>query len=202
MIPWIIFGSDMRATPPAARMSAGTRSRAMTATAPASSAILACSGVTTSMITPPLSCSAMPRLTRAVPVSGDWGVLPGSVVDTVDLSGAAAARGRPGTGRAALRPHRRSGPPGRKRANRASVACRALQGEDRRGFVVHLEGHRERGVPGQPEPAHLAVFAQRPGGPYGVVVEPAGHRDPADRLGELVGGRFPAGGPADLVQGV
>ncbi len=42
----------------------------MTATAPASSAILACSGVTTSMITPPLSCSAMPRLTRAVPVSG------------------------------------------------------------------------------------------------------------------------------------
>ena len=45
----------MRATPPAARMSAGTRSSAITATAPASSAILACSGVTTSMMTPPLS---------------------------------------------------------------------------------------------------------------------------------------------------
>ena len=62
-------------------MSAGTRSRAMTATAPASSAILACSAVTTSMMTPPLSISAMPRLTRVVPV-GPWrrwsaaGVLP------------------------------------------------------------------------------------------------------------------------------
>ena len=51
-------------------MSAGTRSSAITATAPASSAILAWSGVTTSMITPPLSISAMPRLTRAVPVPG------------------------------------------------------------------------------------------------------------------------------------
>src|SRR5689334_23131907 len=49
-------------------MSAGTRSKAMTATAPAPSAMRACSGVTTSMITPPLSISAMPRLTRAVPV--------------------------------------------------------------------------------------------------------------------------------------
>ena len=50
-------------------MSAGTRSSAITATAPASSAILACSAVTTSMITPPLSISAMPRLTRVVPVT-------------------------------------------------------------------------------------------------------------------------------------
>ncbi len=70
MIPSIMSGSLMRLTPPWALMSAGTRSRAMTATAPASSAILACSGVTTSMITPPLSISAMPRLTRAVPVTG------------------------------------------------------------------------------------------------------------------------------------
>src|ERR1700759_2191240 len=53
----------MRATPPSRRMSAGTRSSAMTAAAPASSAILACSGVTTSMITPPLSISARPALT-------------------------------------------------------------------------------------------------------------------------------------------
>src|SRR5690606_18004704 len=70
MIPSIMSGSLMRDTPPCARMSAGTRSSAITATAPASSAILACSGVTTSMITPPLSISAMPRLTRAVPTLG------------------------------------------------------------------------------------------------------------------------------------
>ena len=59
----------MRATPPAARMSAGTRSSAMTATAPASSAILACSGVTTSMMTPPLSIWARPFLVAQVDVS-------------------------------------------------------------------------------------------------------------------------------------
>ena len=62
-IPVIISGSDMRATPPAFRMSAGTRSSAITATAPASSAILACSPVTTSMMTPPFNISARPRLT-------------------------------------------------------------------------------------------------------------------------------------------
>ena len=65
-IPAIISGSDMRATPPSRRMSAGTRSSAITAAAPASSATLACSGVTTSMITPPLSISARPLLTRNV----------------------------------------------------------------------------------------------------------------------------------------
>src|SRR3990170_5804700 len=48
-------GSAIRATPPSRRMSAGTRSSAMTATAPASSAIFACSAVVTSMITPPFS---------------------------------------------------------------------------------------------------------------------------------------------------
>src|SRR5438552_12703527 len=68
LIASIIEGSLMRATPPSRRMSAGTRSSAMTETAPASSAILACSGVTTSMITPPRSISARPRLTRSVPV--------------------------------------------------------------------------------------------------------------------------------------
>src|SRR5436305_9787321 len=68
LMPSIMAGSLMRATPPSRLMSAGTRSRAMTATAPASSAILACSGVTTSMITPPRSISASPRLTRSVPV--------------------------------------------------------------------------------------------------------------------------------------
>src|SRR5690606_9221521 len=70
LMPSIISGSLMRATPPSRRMSEGTRSSAMTATAPASSAILACSGSTTSMITPPLSISASPRLTSWVPVSG------------------------------------------------------------------------------------------------------------------------------------
>src|SRR6059058_4379189 len=65
-MPRIISGSDIRATPPSRRMSAGTRSSAITAAAPASSAILACSGVTTSMITPPLSISASPALTRKV----------------------------------------------------------------------------------------------------------------------------------------
>ena len=71
MMPSIMSGSLIRETPPWARMSAGTRSSAITATAPASSAILACSAVTTSMITPPLSISAMPRLTRVVPVP-EW----------------------------------------------------------------------------------------------------------------------------------
>ena len=69
LMPSIISGSDMRATPPSRRMSDGTRSSAITATAPASSAIFACSGSTTSMMTPPLSISARPRFTRVVPVS-------------------------------------------------------------------------------------------------------------------------------------
>src|SRR3954453_19602020 len=68
-MPAIIVGSDIRATPPSLRMSAGTRSGAMTDTAPASSAIFAWSGVTTSMMTPPLSISARPVLTRSVAVS-------------------------------------------------------------------------------------------------------------------------------------
>src|SRR3954465_10615244 len=65
-MPLMRIGSDMRATPPSRRMSAGTRSSAITAAAPASSAILACSASTTSMITPPLSISARPALTRKV----------------------------------------------------------------------------------------------------------------------------------------
>ncbi len=65
-ISLITLGLAIRATPPAARMSAGTRSSAITATAPASSEIRACSALVTSMITPPLSISARPRLTRNV----------------------------------------------------------------------------------------------------------------------------------------
>ena len=68
-ISTILSGSAMRATPPSARMSAGTRSSAITATAPASSAMRACSASVTSMITPPLSISARPPFTRIVPIS-------------------------------------------------------------------------------------------------------------------------------------
>src|SRR6187551_2623036 len=58
-------------------MSAGTRSSAMTAQAPACSAIFACSGVTTSMITPPFNISARPVLTlkvarSAIPIHISW----------------------------------------------------------------------------------------------------------------------------------
>src|SRR4028119_1493052 len=62
-MPEIISGSLILATPPSARMSAGTRSSAITATAPDSSAIFACSASTTSMMTPPLSIWAIPLLT-------------------------------------------------------------------------------------------------------------------------------------------
>ncbi len=63
----IMAGSLMRATPPCLRMSAGTRSSAITEQAPASSAILACSGVTTSMMTPPFNIWARPRFSSSVP---------------------------------------------------------------------------------------------------------------------------------------
>src|SRR3990172_911119 len=69
MIFRISSGSLIRATPPWARMSAGTRSSAITAHAPASSAILAWSAVTTSMITPPFNICASPFLILKEPVS-------------------------------------------------------------------------------------------------------------------------------------
>src|SRR4029077_6333453 len=64
MISRIFLGEAMRATPPSARICAGTRSRAMTDTAPAFSAITACSALVTSMMTPPLSISARPVFRR------------------------------------------------------------------------------------------------------------------------------------------
>src|SRR5215212_8066946 len=79
MIESIMSGSLIRETPPWARMSAGTRSSAMTATAPASSATFACSAVTTSMMTPPLSISARPVLTLRVPISSIALILPGAL---------------------------------------------------------------------------------------------------------------------------
>jgi hypothetical protein len=72
-IPLIMSGSLMRATPPSRRMSEGTRSRAMTATAPASSAIFASAGLTTSMITPPLSIWARPLFVAQVDVLARFG---------------------------------------------------------------------------------------------------------------------------------
>eukprot|EP00967_Tisochrysis_lutea_P121985 scaffold201487_cov28-Tisochrysis_lutea.AAC.1 len=63
MTSLIIAGSDERATPPSRLMSAGMRSSAITATAPASSAMRACSPSTTSMITPPFWNTAKARLT-------------------------------------------------------------------------------------------------------------------------------------------
>src|SRR2546421_6651039 len=72
-IALIRLGSLIRATPPSLRMSAGTRSNAITAQAPASCASRACSGVTTSMMTPPFNISARPALTLKVPF---WEPLP------------------------------------------------------------------------------------------------------------------------------
>src|SRR5882762_6561574 len=64
MISRITLIDAMRATPPSLRISEGTRSSAITAHAPAFSAIFACSALVTSMITPPLSISARPTFTR------------------------------------------------------------------------------------------------------------------------------------------
>src|SRR6202521_6134104 len=64
MISRITLIDAMRATPPSLRISEGTRSSAITAHAPAFSAIFACSAFVTSMITPPLSISARPTFTR------------------------------------------------------------------------------------------------------------------------------------------
>src|SRR5580704_751123 len=76
MISRMILGDAMRATPPSARICAGTRSRAMTATAPDFSAMVACAAVVTSMMTPPLSISARPVLRRRlVEFPLDWDML-------------------------------------------------------------------------------------------------------------------------------
>src|SRR5256714_8620935 len=90
---WIsrtLSGSAIRATPPSRLMSAGTRSSAITATAPASSAIRACSAVVTSMITPPLSISARPLFTRIVPISAMAAIVAGlleAAEDALELGG-------------------------------------------------------------------------------------------------------------------
>src|SRR6266566_1074907 len=84
MISRIFLGEAMRATPPSARICAGTRSRAITATAPAFSAMEACSALVTSMMTPPLSISARPvlrrRLVLLLPLFCDMGGLRKTVI--------------------------------------------------------------------------------------------------------------------------
>src|SRR4051812_9074723 len=92
-MPRILSGSAMRATPPSRRMSAGTRSSAMTATAPASSATFAWSAVTTSMMTPPFSISAKPVLTLSVPISSMAEILPSALEAAGDRALLVAARG-------------------------------------------------------------------------------------------------------------
>src|SRR5690242_6174222 len=71
-------------------MSAGTRSRAITAQASASSAIFASSGVTTSMITPPFNISASPVFSRNVARSVISAILRGQAVRPAPDCGAAA----------------------------------------------------------------------------------------------------------------
>src|SRR4051794_20156162 len=141
-MPSIMSGSLMRATPPWARMSAGTRSSAMTATAPASSAILACSGVTTSMITPPLSISAMPRLTRAVPTTGSW-------VGEVMLDWSCS---------------------GTENSTKEGERHPSLNRETGRYRVVDLDHDRHRRVTREARPADHRLAADPDGGGDGVVV--------------------------------
>ena len=182
MMPSIMSGSLIRETPPWARMSAGTRSRAMTATAPASSAILACSALTTSMMTPPLSISAMPRLTRVVPVAG-WVA---AVAASADMAGLLQIS----TGRSAgiaLRSHaswcaRRSRPRSRRSASGLPTAARR---RTRRSAAARR---------GPPAGTHrtTALRRTRCTSRDGVVVEPAGQLHP--QAGRLDARQGSAGG--------
>ena len=167
MMPSIMSGSLIRETPPWARMSAGTRSSAITATAPASSAILACSAVTTSMITPPLSISAMPRLTRAVPVPVRRCSVLGSSRSTFYVAGRARSAHPRVVDASSLRPAAPRPPAG---SGRASAG---------RGHVVEVDGAQLGGPSREAQPAHPAPRAQRPRGDHDVVVEPPGQLDPA-----------------------
>src|SRR4051812_29052921 len=159
-MPSIMSGSLIRATPPWARMSAGTRSSAMTATAPASSAILACSGVTTSMITPPLSISAMPRLTRAVPTTGS------RIGDAVVL------------GRSCSGTENSTEVKGGERLS--------LNREAGRHRVVDLHHGGHDGVARELGPADHRLAPHPDGRRHRVVVEPPRELHPDARLGEQV----------------
>src|SRR5580704_13370283 len=147
-------------------MSAGTRSSAITATAPASSAILAWSGVTTSMITPPLSISAMPRFTRAVPVAGAL-AFSALTVDTrtsLDQSRLLTTMVWPAGGEIAPAPAWSAGS--------GTEGDAGLLGDE---GVVHLEEHRGFGPAGQVQHAGQRPAPRVPGHRDQVVVELAGH---------------------------
>src|SRR6185503_15826511 len=182
MMPCTMSGSLIRETPPWARMSAGTRSRAITATAPASSAILACSGVTTSMMTPPLSISAIPRLTREVPVAGALVGVVACADKTVPLPVISHA-GISHAGSRMCESHMQS-PHGVHKGFGNTPHVRASgPTHEHRQLVVDLEGLRELGMAGQPEQAHPR-FAPHPAHVgHRVVEEPAGQLHPLVRCG-------------------
>ena len=103
MISRIFLGEAMRATPPSARICAGTRSSAITATAPAFSAITACSALVTSMMTPPFSISARPVFRRRLvdlPLLFDMGPLFYAGLEPVCCYTLSRARARSGTAEA------------------------------------------------------------------------------------------------------
>src|SRR3954464_3042214 len=130
----ILSGSAMRATPPSRRMSAGTRSSAITATAPASSAMRACSASVTSMITPPLSISARPLLTLIVPVSGIAVILASRAPGLAKPPGSTYRR-------------RAAQPLSGRRAKMNVAAARPLRARPRRGFrILGRRGHPEHSV--------------------------------------------------------
>src|SRR5262245_1156239 len=141
----ILSGSAMRATPPSRRMSAGTRSSAITAHAPASSAMRAWSAVVTSMITPPFNISASPLLTRIVPISAISAILASALQAAEDLVESLDRRGdRPQQHRVLLRLHvvrdlplarLRSEPPHGSR-NRLGVS--GVRGEGDRDCIARL----------------------------------------------------------------
>src|SRR6266516_2551427 len=188
MISSIMSGSLILATPPWARMSAGTRSSAITATAPASSAIFAWSEVTTSMITPPLSMSAMPRLTRAVPVAAAAlpsrapGMLAALLTDTINLTDSLVGlTSMVGAHRPTYpgRP-RRAAPAGSGNRPGCVLAAGEVEHVGPAAFrspgherIVDLEELRQRRAPGQPEHAYQPAASRVAGDGHRVVVEPA-----------------------------
>src|SRR3954471_1438302 len=185
MMPSIMSGSLIRDTPPWARMSAGTRSSAITATAPASSAILACSAVTTSMMTPPLSISAMPRFTPAVPVCSV------SLVTVCLLMPVASLFGSPDDWTRWGHPRVLGCPPAY--VSEAFGAHRRLLCENRRRRVVAIHRARPRRAPGQPQQSDPPARPEGQRGRDSVVVEPTCQLDPGTAGGQLVDQRRQVG---------
>src|SRR5688500_6367641 len=169
----IMSGSLIRDTPPWARMSAGTRSSAITATAPASSAILACSAVTTSMMTPPLSISAIPRFTRAVPVAGR---VSGAVVGEFSTVTFGLLGGKSGAGDGSI-----------VRRSRRTTPTEVTVGGELGVRVVDEVDCPWSGCPAsQQEPPHPGSAPQGEGRPRDVVVDPTSDLDPPTKLDQLL----------------